>query len=165
MLSNPLSSAINSQFESLLGASNSVILESRDDIQRRIEKAKRNIRMVSTCKGKFKTADHTDDQNDLPKSTEINCAQAFLDPLGATAKYIERTLDFILEGSTIVPHAELGLHYLKQRANKMIVPQAGDKSNSKLFCGKFNGENMEIDLSEAPAVDTKTIGEMDIATT
>ena len=98
--------------------------------------------MVSTCKGKFKTADHTDDQTDLPKSTEINCAQAFLDPLGATAKYIERTLDFILEGSTIVPHAELGLPYLKQRANKMIVPQAGDKSNSKLFCGTYGTTNI-----------------------
>ena len=103
---------------------------------------KRNLRKVS------KWADH------MVSTYKGAC----LDPLGATAKYIERTLDFILEGSTIVPHAELGLHY-------MIVPQAGDKSNSKLFCGKFNGENMEIDLSEAPAVDTKTIGEMDIVTT
>ena len=115
MLSHPLSSAINIQFESLLGSSSSsqsVILDSRDDILRRKEKAKRTLRMVSTCKGNFtkeikvltrnaeyfltKTADHTDDQTDLPKSTVINCAQAFLDSLDRViAKYIEleKTLD------------------------------------------------------------------------
>ena len=116
MLSHPLSSAINmSQFESLLGsssASQSVMLDPRDDTLRRKELAKRTLRMISTCKGNFtkeikvltrnaeyfltKTADHTDDQTDLPKSTVINCAQAFLDSLDRLiAKYIEleRNLD------------------------------------------------------------------------
>ena len=116
MLSHPHSSAINmSQFESLLGSSSSSsseVLDSRDDLQRRKERASRTLRMVGTCKGNFtkeikklvstaeyflaKTADHTDDQTNLPELTVINCAQAFLDSLDRLiAKYIvmERNLD------------------------------------------------------------------------
>ena len=82
------------------------MLDPREDILRRKEQTKRTQKMIITCKGNFtkeikvltrtaeyflvKDADHSVDEIDLPESTVINCAQAFLDSLDRViARYIE----------------------------------------------------------------------------
>ena len=100
----------HASFESLLGSSarqsQSGMLDPGEDILRKKEQARRTQRMISTCKGNFtkeikvltrtaeyflvKDAEHSVDETDLPESTVINCAQAFLGSLDRViARYIE----------------------------------------------------------------------------